>query len=74
VEPNWYIAEIVGAIMFPMGLVYRGRCLVSLACDSVNVWLYPSNGMVTLHRDKAKLVLKTLRDSQDKPVKWEGGE
>ena len=73
-ESTWYIAEIVGAIQFPMGLVYRGRCLVSLACDHVNVWLYPSDGLVTIHHNKAKLVLKTLRDDKDKPIKWEGGE
>lgn len=73
-EPSWFIAEIIGAIDFPAGRVSKGRCLFSRACDCVNVWLYPSNGLTTLHLNVAKTVLKTVRDAQNKPIKWGGGK
>jgi hypothetical protein len=69
---EWYIADIIAPIDFPMGRVTYGKVLFSLACQHINIWLYPSQGMVTMHRDQAKRVLKSRRDKNNKLIKWEG--
>lgn len=69
----WYLAEIIGPIQFEYGLVKYGKCLISLGKSIVNVWLYPSNGRVSLTLDVARRVLKTCRDGNNRPIKWQGG-